>query len=179
MGLSVTFAYRATSAPNGMTSKNATVHSTPCTKLAAEPPPLSPSAPSSAFASDSLSSGWGSGAGAGGEGGVGGGESGGGGSAGVGCTRVRLSEPPPNFWCIAKLESASVDAGGVLLNAQMMSCIPSGGACDPSVRRKKPHASIVYTTYWPGERYLGVLHGDLSHIKKSGVEGEMHAPRFR
>lgn len=54
--------------------------------------------------------------------------SGTGGLAGMVGMRVRLSMPRPILWCIDMGASWSVDPGGVRLNAQMMFCIPSGGA---------------------------------------------------
>ena len=43
--------------------------------------------------------------------------------------RVKLSVVLPNSWWIEICTSESADSGGVRLNAQMICCIPSGGAC--------------------------------------------------
>ena len=95
------------------------MQSAPCTKLA-KPPPSSSSSSSSPECECDSDEWWCTNGGGGG--------SGGGGWAGRGAMRVRLSVPRPILWCIENKEFLSSDAGGVRLNAQMMSCTPSGGA---------------------------------------------------
>jgi hypothetical protein len=124
----VSLAYRTTSAPVGITNRNPAIHRPACTKLAKPPllaPVVIPSAgvvdlegvsPSDGLVLSSLS--------ASEEGGTGAAA-----SSDSTTVRVKLSVVLPNAWCIEKFAFGSADSGGVRLNAQMMCCMPSGGAC--------------------------------------------------
>jgi hypothetical protein len=55
--------------------------------------------------------------------------------AAAAAVRVKLSVLLPKKWWIEMCTSASAESGGVGLNAQMMSCMPSGGACKSQVTK--------------------------------------------